>query len=228
MGTATTAVEGGGSTWSQVLPLFLESQVMSTAAATTRCTGALDLAPVAGRARVARAMAAAGGRWWWCLVASAAGAPGASNCRCHCSSWSLWSWTLLQFLEPQVAGATTTAGGNRVLDADPTAGRAGVTGTTSGGGRAGSRVLQQFLRHSGSWTIQSWQPPLPLFPWLHHFHKVQFTYLQMYKCMDLCNPGVLCRRPLLVYGYPTACNLEGRDKGNDSCCHGADVTLPPF
>lgn len=27
------------------------------------------------------------------------------------------------------------------------------------------------------------------------------------------------------YGCPMGCNLKGRDKGNDSFCHDADVTL---
>lgn len=29
--------------------------------------------------------------------------------------------------------------------------------------------------------------------------------------------------PLLVYGYPTGCNLEGRGKGNNSFHHDADI-----
>ena len=36
------------------------------------------------------------------------------------------------------------------------------------------------------------------------------------------------QRPLLVNGSPTSCNLEGRDKGNNSLHQDADVTSPVF
>ena len=48
-------------------------------------------------------------------------------------SCSLWSLALVRFLEPQVTGIAAAAGGVRVLDSAPTAGRAGIEGTIGGG-----------------------------------------------------------------------------------------------
>lgn len=39
------------------------------------------------------------------------------------------------FLEPQVTSTNNAAGGSRILDAVPNVGKAGVTGTTAGGGK---------------------------------------------------------------------------------------------
>ena len=43
--------------------------------------------------------------------------------------------------------------------------------------------------------------------------------------MDLLYILLCCvGSPLLVNGCPIGCNLEGRDKGNNSLCHDADIT----
>ena len=54
---------------------------------------------------------------------------------------------------------------------------------------------------------------------------VQPTHLQIYRCVDLL--GIfLCHveNTLLVSGYPFGCNLQERDKGNDSLHFDAEVT----
>lgn len=65
------------------------------------------------------------------LVASVIIIPGISHCRHGDGSWSLLSWALQRFLEPQVT--STTAGGYRVLNAAPSAGRVWVGDATAQG-----------------------------------------------------------------------------------------------
>ena len=51
---------------------------------------------------------------------------------------------------------------------------------------------------------------------------------QLYSCMDLSGVLLCCvGNPLVVSGRPSGCHLEGRDKGNNSLCHDADVTAVP-
>ena len=59
--------------------------------------------------------------------------------------------------------------------------------------------------------------------------EIQSTQLQMYRCMGLSGILVCCaENPLLVYRCPTGCNLEMRDKGNNSLHRNSDVTQDPI
>ena len=67
---------------------------------------------------------------------------------------------------------------------------------------------------------------LPLLSWFHHLYYIQSTYFKMYRCKSLSGVLVFCAEGSLQgYGCPMGCSLKGRDKGNDSFCHDADVTL---
>ena len=60
---------------------------------------------------------------------------------------------------------------------------------------------------------------------VHCLHEVQPIHPQMHRCVDpsgvLSYPG---KEPLMGYGCPTGCKLEGQDERKDSCCHDVDVT----
>lgn len=64
-----------------------------------------------------------------------------------------------------------------------------------------------------------------LLPYILCLPDVESTHLQLYRIFIavilLCCAG----SPLLVSGYPTGVNLEGREQGNNSLYHDADVTL---
>lgn len=149
---------------------------------------------------------------------------------------------------PEVSGqrsTTTAAKGTRVLDATLASGRASVRDTASreggeswvsgtamvplssgGMGCLGSWGFSG--HHHSSWSLQS-QELLPLLLWSHSLQEIQLTHLQMHTYVGLL--GVLVRyaeNPLLVYGCPTGCNLERRDKGSNSLSHDADVTFSVF
>lgn len=65
-----------------------------------------------------------------------------------------------------------------------------------------------------SWSPWSQELPL-LLPWFCHLHQVQFTHLQIYRCMNISSMLVCgAEKPSLVYGCSAGCNLEGRDKGS--------------
>ena len=52
------------------------------------------------------------------------------------------------------------------------------------------------------------------------------THLQLYRHLDLLCILLCCAgNPMLVNGYPIGCNLERRDKGNNSLCHHTDIAL---
>ena len=68
-----------------------------------------------------------------------------------------------------------------------------------------------------------------LLPQFHCFPRIQPTHLQMYRSLDLLGILLCCvGNPLLVSGCLFGCDLEGRDKRNNSLCHDADITLKPL
>lgn len=113
---------------------------------------------------------------------------------CHGGSWSFWKLGLPWILGPLCLGITSVPGAS--------------------GSRHGHR----------SWSLWSWEL-LSLLPWFHCLCEAQSAHLQMYMCMDLSGVLVCCsENSLLVYGCPTDCNLEGREKGSNSLHHAANIT----
>ena len=66
-------------------------------------------------------------------------------------------------------------------------------------------------------------------PYFDCFLGIQSTHLQMYACVDLSVVLLCCLgNPLLVNECLFCCNLKGRDKGNNSLYHNADITHELF
>ena len=147
---------------------------------------------------------------------------------------------------------SATAWDTEVLDAAPAAVTAGVAGAATSGGAVGwvtvvatvpgvsscvchfcslafhSQGLPQFLESlvvdiivvpgafsSGAAAASLLVPPPLQGPGHSPLDVLRYRFLR--------HSGLLCRESLLVCGCPTGCNLEKRDKGNNSLLHDADV-----